>query len=422
MGSDEVPFGAAGGDAARVRTGPRHAAPRKSLLTKLQIPASKALALAAMPTAVFVGMGLTPKLAQADEMPNSPFASGPCVTRSDEAQDEKKDEKEPSDKESATPGAGPSAGPSTKPSTEPSPEPSSGGDSAEKPSTGTDEPAGEEQEPSAEPTPEETKNPLDPLGVGDKIKDLFDGDDDEEEPSPTASSSASDEPDATSTAAPKPEESEKPAAGAVEDTTDKTESAIRDAAGKAGAKVEDVSEKAKESAEGEESGAEDGKKPFPCPTHDAEALANADLDEGAPLLPDEPWQLESSKLTLRGLDYKGIVEVKTYSGKVKKVLKFTAEETDIDDLHQLVEGPLGTTSHVQARKGSKSTIRDGTVTMYTEELKGKLFGLIPVTFSPDTPPPLNVPLAVFTDVHVRQAGQFGGTLTVPGMHLFNSAG
>ncbi|MER5974493.1 hypothetical protein ABT112_33115 [Streptomyces sp. NPDC002055] len=412
-----------------MRTGPRHAAPRKSLLTKLQIPASKALALAAMPTAVFVGMGLTPKLAQADEMPSNPFASGPCVTRSDEAQDEKKDEKEPSDKESAKPGAGPSAGPSAKPSTQPSPAPSSGGDSAEQPSTGTDEAAGEEQEPSAEPTPEETRNPLDPLGVGEKIKDLFDGDDDEEEPSPTASGSASEEPDATSTAAPKPEESEKPAekpaADAVEDTTDKTESAIREAAGRAGVKVEDVSEKAKESAEGvkgEESGAEDGKKPFPCPTHDAEALANADLDEGAPLLPDEPWQLESSKLTLRGLDYKGIVEVKTYSGKVKKVLKFTAEKTDIDDLHQLVEGPQGTTSHVQARKGTTSTIRDGTVTMYTEELKGKLFGLFPVTFSPDTPPPLNVSIAVFTDVQVRQAGQFGGTLTVPGMHLFNSAG
>ena len=52
--------------------------------------------------------------------------------------------------------------------------------------------------------------------------------------------------------------------------------------------------------------------------------------------------------------------------------------------------------------------------MYTEELKGNLFGLIPITFSPKTPPPLNVPFAFFTDVKVTQAGQFGGTLTVPG--------
>ena len=43
-------------------TGPRHAArrhaaPRKSLLTKFQMPAGKAMIFAAMPTAVFVGMG-----------------------------------------------------------------------------------------------------------------------------------------------------------------------------------------------------------------------------------------------------------------------------------------------------------------------------------------------------------------------------
>jgi hypothetical protein len=53
--------------------------------------------------------------------------------------------------------------------------------------------------------------------------------------------------------------------------------------------------------------------------------------------------------------------------------------------------------------------------MYTEKLKGNLFGIIPVTFSPETPPPLDVPFAIFTDVEVTQAGQFGGTLTVPGL-------
>ncbi|MGX1506138.1 UNVERIFIED_CONTAM: hypothetical protein RKD43_004763 [Streptomyces graminofaciens] len=123
-------------------------------------------------------------------------------------------------------------------------------------------------------------------------------------------------------------------------------------------------------------------------------------------------------LTLTGLDYHGIVEVKTGSGKIKKVLKFTATGVDIKDLHQLVVGPNGTTAHVEADKGSTSTIRDGEVTMYTEELKGNLFGIIPITFSPQTPPPLNVPFAMFTDVKVTQAGQFGGTLTVPGLHNY----
>ncbi|NEE22272.1 hypothetical protein G3M58_89415, partial [Streptomyces sp. SID7499] len=84
-GDDGQHMNAYPGDDLRERKGPRHAAPRKSLLTKLHLPSGKkALALAAMPTAVFVGMGLTPKLALADDRADIPFAPGPCVTRSDE--------------------------------------------------------------------------------------------------------------------------------------------------------------------------------------------------------------------------------------------------------------------------------------------------------------------------------------------------
>lgn len=158
----------------------------------------------------------------------------------------------------------------------------------------------------------------------------------------------------------------------------------------------------------------DGKEPFPCPTLDAKALADAKLEPGIPLLPDEPWYLDSSRLTLYGLDYAGIVEVKTAGGKVKKVLKFTADSLDIKDLYQTV-GKEGNVAHLKSRPGSTSTIRGATVTMYTESLKGNLFGLIPIEFTPNSPPPLNVPFAFFTNVKVVQAGQFGGNLTVPGL-------
>ena len=58
-------------DAARVRTtGPRHAAPKKPLFTRFHMPAGKAIALAAMPTAVLMGMGFTPTLANADDQPS----------------------------------------------------------------------------------------------------------------------------------------------------------------------------------------------------------------------------------------------------------------------------------------------------------------------------------------------------------------
>ncbi|WP_351223197.1 hypothetical protein [Streptomyces sp. NPDC002133] len=432
MRGDEESLIAADGD-PRLRKGPRHAAPRKSLFTKLQIPAGKAMAIAAMPTAVFVGMGLTPKLALADEK-DIPFAPGPCVTRSDEPQET---EESPSASESPKP-SDDASDPSDKPSDEPSEEPSASpsGDAGDEPEPGASpsasEPAGQSA-PTADPTPSETKNPLDPLGVGDAIKDLLDGPDKE----PTATATATPTPSDTAEPTEEPtEEPSKPAEGTpskptepaedpVGGTVDKTKDAIKDAAEKAGAEVEELDDKVKglDPVKDEDipEGA-DGKPRFPCPTPDPEALAAADLEPGIPLLPDAPWRLESSRLTLSGLKYHGIVEVETGSGKIKKALKFTAASVDIKDLHQLVEGPNGTTAHVEAAGGSTSTIRGGTVTMYTEELKGNLFGLIPVTFSPQTPPPLDVPFAIFTDVKIKQAGQFGGTLSVPGLHNYFTGG
>ncbi|MFE6663799.1 hypothetical protein ACFVFH_09545 [Streptomyces sp. NPDC057697] len=413
------------------RNGPRHAAPRKSLLTKLHIPAGKAFALAAMPTAVLVGMGLTPKLALADDGSDIPFAPGPCVTRSDEPSEEPS----PSASKSSSPtpsatstGSGDQGGTTApKPSTTPS-----AGDEAEpktkpKPKTkaeAADAPAAEK---SASPAPTKTRNPLDPLGLGDALKDLFDGPDKETaSPSPDAST-ASPKPSRTdSEKKPDGKPAEKPdgkSGGAAKETADKTASAIREAAGRAGRTVEELDDSAKGlDAKKDEDIPDGAKERFPCPSPDPEALAAADLETGVPLLPTDPWILESSMLTLNGLDYEGIVEVKTYNGTVKKALKFTASSIDIDNLHQKTVGPAGTTAHVEARKGSKSTIRDGKVTMYTEELKGNLFGLIPVTFSPQTPPPLNVPFAFFTKVKVTQAGQFGGTLTVPGLHNYFTGG
>lgn len=370
------------------------------------------MALAAMPTAVFVGMGMAPKLAVADEK-DIPFAPGPCVTRSDE----------PKESESASPTPSKSPSPSASPSASPSPSASASASAKPKPSgspspTATKPaaaaPAAAAPTPAPTPTPTKSTNPLDPLGVGDALKKLL---------NPVTDA----QPTATPTPAPSTTTAPKPAAPAPDPAAD----AIRDAAGKAGAEVKELSDEVKDTAKtpkdetGEDEAAEDkatpeatkdadGKEPFPCPTYDAQALADAELEPGIPLLPDEPWYLDSSLLTLYGLDYHGIVEVKTAGGKTKKVLKFTADSLDIKDLYQTV-GTTGNVAHLKSRPGSTSKIRGGTVTMYTESLKGNLFGLIPIEFTPNSPPPLNVPFAFFTDVKVVQAGQFGGTLTVPGL-------
>ncbi|MFD3523045.1 hypothetical protein [Streptomyces sp. NPDC058653] len=438
----------AGGGQARERSGPRHAAPRKSLLTKLQIPAGKAFALAAMPTAVFVGMGLTPRLALADDTKDIPFAPGPCVTRSDEPPEESAS---PSEKPSEKPSDGASEDPSGDSTDAPKPpEGADGDDDGPEPSPGETPPAADAgesarpKEPAPGPSTSESRDPLDPLGLGDALGDLL-GVPDKEKDEPAGTSTgkpgAGDPADSDADAdsgtdggsgsgtsdSDTPDSGSDSGAGKADDDSensdgdsaaDRTEDAIRDAADKAGAKVEELDEDAKglEARKDDDipEGA-DGKPRFPCPEADPEALAAAELEPGIPLLPDDPWKLESTKLTLRGLDYHGIVEVKTGSGKIKKALKFTASEVDIKDLHQKVVYPEGRTAHVASRPDSTSTIRDGQVTMYTEQLKGNLFGLIPIVFSPETPPPLNVPFAFFTEVEVLQAGQFGGTLTVPGL-------
>ncbi|MFG2112826.1 hypothetical protein ACGFRB_09335 [Streptomyces sp. NPDC048718] len=422
-------------------SGPRHAAPRRSLLSKLHMPAGKAMALAAMPTAVLVGMGLAPRIALADDKADIPFAPGPCVTRSDEPPAEETtppeatQSPEPTASATSTPDVPVTPSPTGSAGDEPSPgattdagEPGRQHTAVPAPQTTTAAPAA----PVTTPSPATSYNPLDPLGVGDALGDLFHlpgrpaapaaatGPEATTEPAAPGATAAPDATGGTVTGSTPAATPDKPATRETTDpAADAAKEAIRNAAEQAGATTEELPDSAKGLDATTDTDIPDGAKPrFPCPEPDPEALAAAKLEPDLALLPDDPWTLESTLLTLNGLDYKGIVEVKTGSGKIKKVLKFTASSVDIKDLHQMTVGPAGTTGHVKSRPGSTSTIRDGEVTMYTEELKGNLFGLIPITFSPQTPPPLNVPFAFFTNVKVTQAGQFGGTLSVPGLENY----
>ncbi|MDV9189657.1 hypothetical protein R6L23_15790 [Streptomyces sp. SR27] len=424
---------------ALAKEGPRHAAPRKTLLNRIQGPAGKAMALAAMPTAVFVGMGLTPKVALADDK-DFPFAPGPCVTRSDEPVTEEPTKPAETAKPSptSTASASPTATPTTGPtgSAAPTPTPTST-ESGQATTQQTRERSGTAPAatptatatptPTPTPTPTKSKNPLDPLGWGDALKDLFDGPDPTATPTvtPTTTPTTTAPAAAPTTQAPAPATTKAPAQKAAtpdepkataDPAAEKTKAAIEKAAEKAGVEVEQLPDSAKGLDAKKDEDIPEGAKPrFPCPELDAKALAAAELEPGIPLLPDESWRLESSLLTLSGLRYHGIVEVRTYGGKTKKVLKFTATSVDIKDLHQMTDHSDGRTAHVRSKAGSTSTITEGTVTMYTEELKGNLIGLVPITFSAQSPPPVDLPWVFFTNVKLKQAGQFGGTLRVKGL-------
>ncbi|MGW0872516.1 hypothetical protein ACWD3Z_18755 [Streptomyces sp. NPDC002740] len=457
MPADEVSTGS-DVDAARVRTtGPRHAAPKKPLFTRFHMPAGKAIALAAMPTAVLMGMGFTPTLANAEDQPASksltideykdcvaalegadasasaspsPSASASASESADDSKDDSKDESADDSKDtsgnSGDTGDSGSSDSGSDDTAEPAPAASSAAAEPEKSSTSGDTAT-------ASPSASETsKNVLET--IGDAITDLFDGNESDatagSSPSPAASESAS-AGDSSSDAGSGSSDSSgssdagsagKDTSGTSKDATDAVTDTAKDT-------VKDTADEAEDTAKDTEEAADDATaspSPSESATTDADDCPAATDDEGGIdnkiRLPDDPWYLNASSLLLKGADYQGIVKVKTANGTVKEVLKYVISDgTDIGDLHQTVDDKQsGRTYHVQAGKGTTSTIRDGDTIMYTESISGNLFGLIPITFSPKSPPPLNIPLIYFTDVKVQQAGQLGGTLTVPGLHQYTT--
>ncbi|MHC5905460.1 hypothetical protein ACVNF4_16405 [Streptomyces sp. S6] len=414
--------------ALRAGAGPRHAAPKKPLLTRLHVPAGKAIALAAMPTAVLMGMGFTPTLARAEghaSVPNSQLAEeykdcvaaleaddasaspSPSASESaagDDKPDDAKDDAKTGKGGSKGEGGSGASDSGSDDKTQPSPSPSASGSAGE----------GASGAASPSPSPSASAGANGAGGglletIGDTLNDILTGGKaadgakgGEPSPSPSGSASGAVKGPAEPSSSPSPKASE----GASEGGGGKAD----DGKGKA-----DDEDKASASASPSPSpSASASTDPDDCK---AATKAVADGRDNRILLPEDPWILEASELTLSGADYQGVVEVTTSSGKKKEVLKYViSKSTKIVNLHQIVhDKQSGKTYHVRSGKGETSTIEDGKTTMYTESISGNLLGLLPVTFTPDSPPPLNLDWIYFTNVKVVQAGQFGGTLTIPGM-------
>ncbi|MCL7427442.1 hypothetical protein [Streptomyces sp. YS415] len=425
MPADEVTHGT--DVESRARTGPRHAAPKKPLFTRFHMPAGKAIALAAMPTAVLMGMGFTPTLANAEDQPAAKSLTA----------DEYKDCVAALEGETASPSPSASASesPAEDDTAEPTPTPSASTSEPSSPDSGSDDEAeptpsasesrttepqaGAEESQTASPSPSPTASDGNVLeDIGDALEGILTGGEDETasaSPSPSATPSASESPSV---------EASDPVKETTDEVTDTAEDAVDDATDAASEAAEDTGEAAEDAADEATATPTATPSPSESATTDPEDCPAATDDVGGVdntvPLPDDPWYLNASSLLLKGADYQGIVKVKTANGTTKEVLKYVISDgTDIGDLHQTVQDPQsGKTYHVQAGAGTTSTIRDGETIMYTESISGNLLGLIPVTFDPEHPPPLNIPLIYFTKVKVVQAGQFGGTLHVPGLHQF----
>lgn len=456
----------------------RHAAPRKPVRVRLR---GRALAMAAVPTALLMAAAYTPNPAVAESAAGKPCGNAP-VTVPDVAPIEtpvpKSELPEPPPAPTGTPGSPtttPSTGPGSAPSTAPSTAPT--------------------QLPSTAPTTAPVKPPAttatrsavrsDATGGSGAVSAVYQGSNNgtataspagliddivgginhllnpggSATPTPSATPSAT--PQGPAAPAPRvgtpaqPAQPQAPAAG--------TQQAAPPAAQSSGTQSSGDQSSAAQPSGGQPSpgatasggksaakatpsaGASASSSATPTPSGSPTANPNCTVDarnltagaaSSEQVVPEQNWTLQTSRLGLHGAAFHGVYDVRTPTG-TKRVLKFVVNSVDIENLDMSTLEGNGVTFHVQGAPGSTSTMRDGQVTMYVERLSGhlsKLLGLpIPIdlgeiTLTPDTLPrwlydligAVPIPLDIeLTGVTAKQAGQFGGTLHIPGMHLFN---
>lgn len=126
-----------------------------------------------------------------------------------------------------------------------------------------------------------------------------------------------------------------------------------------------------------------------CTAKTAEAAA-----PGARIYSDA-GTLRADSLTMSGLSYDGVASLSSANGTVK-ALKFTMSKAVLKNVDQTVARG-GTT----ARTRTPTLTLTGDVVMYTTKMSSKLLG-IPLTFTPENPPPLTLPYMVMTDVVSEQ--------------------
>ncbi|BFV57249.1 hypothetical protein KCMC57_up23530 [Kitasatospora sp. CMC57] len=386
--------------------GPRHAAPRRG--SRLR---GRAFALAAVPTALL--MGAIPTLASADTPKN-------CASAPDTVLEET-----PVPKSELTPLPGTQGLPTSAPTVAPPRTPVTPGTPSAVP---TPAPTGS----AAATTPVSTPSPsgasqgaIHPNGIIDDIVGIFLPPKPSSSPSPSPTPSRVTPPPAPA-ATPAPATSVAPRAATP--TTAPSPTAPSPTARPSGSAKAAAQPKSSASA----SASPSANPNCTVDTRSAKAL------QAAPghVVPEQNWTLRSTRLALHGSVFNGVYDVRTPTG-TKRVLKFTTASVDIENLDMSTIQIPGKTFHVKSNPGSTSTMRQGPVTMYVESLSGHLaevLGLpIPidlgeVTLTPDTLPKwlwdllgtVPIPLDLtLTQAKAVQAGQFGGTLKIPGMRLFN---
>jgi Family of unknown function (DUF6114) len=142
-------------------------------------------------------------------------------------------------------------------------------------------------------------------------------------------------------------------------------------------------------------------------------IKSAAVDPGQPPIAATQAVLTTASLTMYNSTYDGVVDLPTRTGGTVHSLKFSMSKAVNKPFQLKVREPNGKNTVIT----STELVTEGNVKFYTPKFTGKLFGLIPVTFTPDSPPPLTLPVLWFTDVTIDLAFVNCNTLTTQDMHL-----
>jgi hypothetical protein len=149
---------------------------------------------------------------------------------------------------------------------------------------------------------------------------------------------------------------------------------------------------------------------------------------GLPMPASTQAVITGQSVTMINSTYDGVVELQTRTGPVR-ALQFTMETSITTPFQLKVREPNGKSTLITSDSltiDSQGKERDGkrkrTVKFYTTKFQGELTlvpGLpgIPVTFTPDMPPPLNLPVLTFTNPVIDLVFVRSDTLRAPNMHI-----
>jgi hypothetical protein len=150
-------------------------------------------------------------------------------------------------------------------------------------------------------------------------------------------------------------------------------------------------------------------RPIPGPSKKPKKISKRVAAPAGLVVAAVPSDITANTATLTGLSYDGVADVPTASG-TQQMLKFSMSGLNLsgDDSLTVTEG-----GHTLSIKASSLNFT-GNVTLLCTKIHGDLLG-IPLTFTPQSPPPLVLPEMVLTNVTTYQPVTSADWLRISGL-------